>query len=54
MRTVVPTDTSVTGQWQGAWLTLTTCTPAFSARDRLVVISRLVDGPNAAVILGGS
>jgi len=54
VRTVAPTDTSVTGQWQGAWLTLTTCTPAFSARDRLVVISHLVDGPNAAVILGGS
>lgn len=51
---VPPTDTSVTGQWRGAWLTLTTCTPVFTARERLVVISRLVDGPNAPVILGGS
>lgn len=54
LRTVAPSDLSVTDQWQGAWLTLTTCTPVFSARQRLVVISRLVEGPNAAVILGGS
>lgn len=54
VRTVASTDTSVTGQWSGAWLTLTTCTPAFSARDRLVVVSRLVAGPNAGVILAGS
>jgi sortase A len=54
VRTVAPSDLSVTAQWQGAWLTLTTCNPAFSARERLVVIARLVDGPNAAVILAGS
>ena len=54
IRTVAPTDLSVTGQWRGAWLTLTTCTPVFTARERLVVISRLVEGPNAAVILNGS
>lgn len=51
---VAPTDTWVTGQWDGAWLTLTTCNPVFSSRERLVVVSRLVDGPNAGVILAGS
>lgn len=35
---------------QGAWLTLTTCHPKFSARERLIVFAELVDGPNAAVV----
>lgn len=30
----------------GAWLTLTTCHPKFSARQRLVVFAEMVDGPN--------
>lgn len=51
-RIVSPGDVWVTGQWDGAWLTLTTCHPVFSSRERLVVIARLVAGPNAAVILG--
>ena len=41
---VEPTDVWVTEQWDGGWLTLTTCNPRFSARERLVVIARLVDG----------
>jgi sortase A len=47
-----PEDTWVMDQWRGAWLTLTTCHPAFSATQRLVVIARLIDGPNAEAILG--
>jgi sortase A len=50
---VEPTDTWVTEQWDGAWLTLTTCSPRFSASRRLVVVARLVAGPNAAAILAG-
>jgi sortase A len=44
----------VTGQWDGAWLTLTTCEPVLSAAERLVVVAALVAGPNAGVILDGS
>jgi sortase A len=46
-RIVLPTEMWVTDQWDGAWLTLTTCHPEFSARERLIVFSRLVGGPNA-------
>lgn len=49
---VSPTDVWVTEQKPGAWLTLTTCHPKFSARERLIISAQLVDGPNAAVILG--
>ena len=49
---VKPTDLWVTEPREGAWLTLTTCHPRFSARRRLVVFAQLVDGPNAEVILG--
>jgi len=49
-RIVQPTDTWVATQWEGSWLTLTTCTPLFSSSSRLVVFSRLIDGPNAEVI----
>jgi len=52
VRIVNPDDTWVTGQWKGAWLTLTTCHPASSSAQRLVVIARLIDGPNAEAILG--
>ena len=52
VRVINPEDTWVMGQWRGAWLTLTTCHPEFSASQRLVVIARLIDGPNAAAILG--
>lgn len=49
---VLPNETWVTGQWEGSWLTLTTCHPKFSSRERLVVFARLVGGPNAPT-LGG-
>lgn len=34
----------------GAWLTLTTCHPIRSARQRLIVFAELVDGPNFETI----
>ncbi|MGA9597679.1 MAG: class E sortase [Acidimicrobiia bacterium] len=43
---VAPTDLWVTEPRQGAWLTLTTCHPKFSARQRYVVVAELVYGPN--------
>ncbi len=49
---VRPTEIWVTEQRQGAWLTLTTCHPRFSSRERLVVFAELVAGPNAEVING--
>lgn len=49
-RIVQPDDTWVATQWEGSWLTLTTCTPRFSSTSRLIVFARLVDGPNAEVI----
>ena len=51
---VGPTEMWVTEQWQGSWLTLTTCNPRFSARQRLVVVARLVGGPNAALLVEGA
>ena len=35
---------------QGAWLTLTTCNPKFSARQRLVVFAEMIAGPNYETI----
>lgn len=52
-RVVQPNETWVTGQWEGSWLTLTTCHPKYSSRERLIVFARLVGGPNAAT-LGGA
>lgn len=49
---VRPTEIWVTGPRDGAWLTLTTCHPRFSSRQRLVIFAELVGGPNAAVISG--
>lgn len=43
---VRPTELWVTEPRDGAWLTLTTCHPKFSARQRLIVFAELVDGPN--------
>jgi LPXTG-site transpeptidase (sortase) family protein len=51
-RIVEPNETWVTGQWEGAWLTLTTCHPKFSSSERLVVFARLVGGPNASALAG--
>lgn len=47
---VAPDDTWVLDQWAGAWLTLTTCNPVGSAAERLVVVARLVGGPNAEAV----
>lgn len=49
---VKPTEIWVTHPRSGSWLTLTTCHPKFSARERLIVAAELVAGPNAEVILG--
>jgi len=49
-RIVKPTDTWVADPREGAWLTLTTCHPKFSARERYVVFAELVFGPNAEAI----
>ncbi|MCJ7779800.1 MAG: sortase [Acidimicrobiia bacterium] len=43
---VRPTELWVTEPRDGAWLTLTTCHPKFSSRQRLIVFAELVDGPN--------
>lgn len=43
---VEPTDVWVTANKDGGWLTLTTCNPKFSARERLIVTAELVSGPN--------
>lgn len=49
-RVVKPTDVWVADPREGGWLTLTTCHPKFSARERLVVFAELVFGPNHDVI----
>ena len=43
---VAPTDVWVAGNMDGAWLTLTTCHPRFSAAQRLIIQAELIDGPN--------
>jgi sortase A len=43
---VAPTDVWVVDPKDGGWLTLTTCHPKFSARQRLIVTAELVSGPN--------
>jgi sortase A len=43
---VGPTDVWVADPRPGGWLTLTTCEPKFSARQRLVVFAEMVNGPN--------
>ena len=45
---VAPTAVEVTDPKRGAWLTLTTCNPRFSARERLIISAELVEGPNFA------
>ncbi|MGB9358035.1 MAG: sortase [Acidimicrobiia bacterium] len=47
---VRPTELWVTEPRDGAWLTLTTCHPKFSSRQRLIVLAELVDGPNFEAI----
>lgn len=46
MQIVEPTDVWVTDDRPGGWMTLTTCNPKFSARQRLVVWAEMVSGPN--------
>jgi sortase A len=43
---VSPTDVWVTDPKPGAWLTLTTCNPRYSAAQRMIVQAVLTDGPN--------
>jgi sortase A len=43
---VAPDEVWVTEDKPGGWLTLTTCNPKFSARERLIISAELVDGPN--------
>ena len=43
---VTPYDFWVTYDRSGGWLTLTTCNPKFSARERLIVWAEMVSGPN--------
>ncbi len=47
---VKPTDVWVTSPRPGGWLTLTTCNPKYSARERLIVFAEMVAGPNLAYI----
>lgn len=47
---VEPTDVWVTDARPGGWLTLTTCEPKFSARQRLIVFAEMISGPNLAFI----
>jgi len=47
---VAPSDVWVTDDKAGGWLTLTTCNPKFSARERLIISAEMVDGPNLAYI----
>lgn len=47
---VKPTALWVTQPRDGAWLTLTTCNPRFSSRERLVVFAELIAGPNFEAI----
>ena len=49
---VTPFELWVTDPRQGAWLTLTTCNPQFSSKERLVVFAELADGPNKDAIYG--
>lgn len=45
---VDPDEVWVAGPASGAWLTLTTCNPRFSAAERLIVKAEMVSGPNLA------
>jgi sortase A len=47
---VMPTDTWVTEPREGAWLTLTSCNPKFSSRQRFIVFAEMVSGPNFEAI----
>lgn len=46
VKVVDPTEISVLNNRDGGWLTLTTCHPKFSARQRLIVVAEILEGPN--------
>ncbi|MFV2001258.1 MAG: sortase [Acidimicrobiia bacterium] len=47
---VKPTEIWVTDPRPGSWITLSTCNPKFSSRERLIIFAELVAGPNYDVI----
>jgi len=47
---VEPDAMWVTDQWDGAWLTLSTCHPEYRSTERFVVFAKLIDGPNYEAI----
>jgi len=47
---VRPTEIWVTNPRPGSWITLSTCNPKFSSRERLIIFAELVAGPNYDVI----
>jgi len=47
---VKPTELWVTDPRPGSWITLSTCNPKFSSRERLIIFAELVSGPNYDVI----
>lgn len=47
---VKPTEIWVTNPRPGSWITLSTCNPKFSSRERLIIFAELVSGPNYDVI----
>lgn len=47
---VEPTDVWVTDPRPGGWLTLTTCTPKYSAAQRLIIVAEMIRGPNLDAI----
>ncbi len=47
---VRPTEIWVTQPRPGSWITLSTCNPKFSSRQRLIIFAELVAGPNFDVI----
>lgn len=53
LQIVEPTAVEVLNPREGGWLTLTTCHPKFSARQRLIVTAEIVGGPHAAAIMAG-
>jgi sortase A len=53
-KVVEPTDLSVITQADDYRLTLTTCNPRFSARQRLIIVAELVERPDRALQKGAA
>ncbi len=47
---VSPDDLWVLDDRAGAWITLTTCHPKYSSRQRLIVFAEMVAGPNMPAV----